>query len=188
MTKQLQGLLTAALLGGMMSVANAASVSLMPASVDAVEGGSIAIDVVIDFSDDPTLGGGIDINWDSAVLAFDSWSYDSSTVGDDVGFRNDGVPGDGSYIGQAVGNFNGLTTGTIGTITLVAVAAGDTMVSVGDTTNAAVGPWVSAVTFGVQNPEYSGANVTVNAAIPLPAAAWLMFGGLGALLGFRRKA
>ena len=40
--------------------ANAVSISLTPTSVAATVGSSVLFDLKMDFSDDPTLGGGID--------------------------------------------------------------------------------------------------------------------------------
>jgi hypothetical protein len=172
-----------------MASAHALSIGLDPANASGAIGDSFSFNVVVDFTGDPTLGGGFDVMFDSAVLGFVSYDASTCNVNCDAGFGRAPDVSDGLLSGIAFGQFNGITgPGIVGTVTFAAIGSGVGSISLSDTANAIVGPFVSAVTFAVQDVEYSGATVDVaGAQIPLPAAAWLLIGGLGSLFGFRRK-
>ncbi len=185
--KPILKLASAMVLMGALGTANAASISLTPSSVDAAAGDIISMDVIMDFSDVVTIGGGFDISFDTSVLSFVSW--DANPVGD-PGFARLPDVLDGLLSGIAVGDFNAGITGiqNLGTVTFEVVAGatrGINTVMPGDTSSVA-GPFVDFNTFQVVPVTYNGAQVNVGA-VPVPAAVWLMFGGLGALFGFGRK-
>jgi len=183
---------TVMLLLGMMSNANAVSLSLDPSNDVAAPGDTVSFDILYDFTADPTLGGGFDVFFDDSVLDFVSWTNTCNLGACDPGFSRDPDISAGLLSGIAFGNFGGLTAGLLGTLVFgvdAGAAAGVTALTIADTLDNAVGPFVSAITFAVQTPEYSGAEIEIMPGMPVPEpATWmLMLGGLGALLRFRRR-
>lgn len=173
----------ALLLSASASTAHALSIVLSPANATIAVGDQVSLDVVIDFTGDPTIGGGMDIAWNALGLTFVSWDFSTSTVNIDPAFsRNPDIfPGLAESIGA--GNFVGLAeTGILGTITLQALVPGTFGVVPSDT-NGIAGPWVSATTFQQQNPGYSGAQIEVTngAQVPGPAALLLLLVGLAGI-------
>ena len=166
-----------------LNLANAASISLSPANVDAVVGDIIELDVIMDFSDVTTIGGGYDIAFSSADLDFMSWA--PNPVGD-PGFSRLPDVLDGLLSGIALGDFNSGITGVhnLGTVSFE-VIGGSSVVYVQDTASVA-GPFVDFNTFQVIPVEYSSAAVNVSS-IPLPAAAWLFGSALAGLVVVKRK-
>ncbi|MFK8016595.1 MAG: VPLPA-CTERM sorting domain-containing protein [Gammaproteobacteria bacterium] len=179
---------------GLMASANAASVSLIytggndiddDGAILAAGGDVLSFDLVMDFTDRITLGGGFDVNWDTAGLG--NVEYTSAGFGD-PSFGRDPVMEDGRLFNGAVGNFNGLTEGTIASISFTVIGTEGDFAIAPSGTDGDSGPWIDGITFVdvIENVEYNGANVRV---VPVPAAVWFMLSGLGALIGFgRRKA
>lgn len=131
------------------SNAYAASVSLVPTSnvVGVAPGESVTFDIVMDFTSDPTLGGGFDISYDSTALQFDSLFRDPAVGEADFSRDPDVVPG--LLESWAVGAFNGLPdVATLGSVTFqVLPGVGlDSIVSVTPTSGIG-GPWVNGTTF-----------------------------------------
>ena len=169
---------------GMMNVANAASISLSPASVDAMVGDIVALDVIMDFSDVITIGGGFDIT-SSSDLTFVSWA--ANPVGD-PGFSREPDILDGLLSGIAVGDFSVGITGVqnLGTVSFEVI--GGSSVVMGADTGSAAGPFVDFNTFQVIPVDYSGAaQINVLPPVPLPAAAWLFGSALFGLVAVKRK-
>lgn len=171
--------------------AEAASISLSPASSSVVVGSTFSVDLVMDFSDEATLGGGLDVNYDSNYADFVSFTFDSSFLSlTDPAMT---CPGAGacSPIDQynsvsniAFGNFAGIGGAfTIGTLEFTALQSGSIDLTTSETTGAG-GPFVSASTFLPMSVTYNGTSLT---AVPVPAAAWLFMSGLGLFAGFSRK-
>jgi len=173
-----------------LSNVEAASISLNPQVSTVQIGSSFAVDLVMDFSDEATLGGGVDVNYDNGFAMFDSFTYDTSFLSIIDPLMT--CPGAGSCasIDQfntvsniAFGNFNGIGgIFTVGTLEFTAIAGGDIDLFLSSTLGQA-GPFVSATTFSPMSVTYNGATVS---AVPLPASIWLMMSGLG-LLGLSRK-
>jgi hypothetical protein len=208
--KPLVGITAAAALAAFAGSANAGSLTLVPQSASINVGQSITFDLVMDFTGENTFGGGTDFFYDASVLDFTSWVFDPGfnlddassrqtpddcNTSSDIGCGNNGsvsFPGLSELNDMGVVNFaDGMTgTATIGQLTFEALSAGMTSVFMGanaDCTNCVgnTGPWTSADTFMEDNPTFYEGSVTV---VPVPAAVWMMFSALGALVGFRRLA
>ena len=183
-------LATAAVLSGAMSTAQALSINLnVLGDTTVTPGSTVDIEVSIDFSDEPTLGGGVDLFWDAGAVANAQWI--STGLGDPA-LNFDPVIGPGEALGAAVGDFGGLITGVMGTLslTLAADAApGTYTVSSAENMGGGTGfgPWISRLTFAAYPPgaiEFGSASFTV---VPLPAAVWFLLSGLTVVAGVRRR-
>ncbi|MFO1436635.1 MAG: cohesin domain-containing protein, partial [Gammaproteobacteria bacterium] len=160
----------------------ASTISLSPASQNAAIGDTVAFDLNMDFTGDPTIGGGIDIQFDSARLQYVGFTFDSG-LGSDPAFTF--APTEtsaGKLTSLSFGNFSGLTgPAKIGTFNFKAIASGDALLSLSENAGGSAG---NAGGFfntagGEQNPTFSGAGVTVAAApVPLPAGLPLLSGAL----------
>ncbi len=169
--------------------AHAASVSLTPAFQTGLVGDVVELELVMDFTDDPTLGGGIDIFYDDGLLSFASFVF-SPELGDDPALRRLPDELDGELNGLAFGNIDGLSgPSTVGTLSFTALGEGTSPLTMaqneGPPPEDNPGPFVSASTFEPQDVVFENASVSI---VPLPAALWLLLAALGTLLGFRYKA
>lgn len=163
----------------------AATISLNPASQSVSLGNQISIQLNMDFSGDPTLGGGVDILYNSSLLSFASFSFDAG-LGDDPLLQRQPDVLPGTLNGLAFGNFDGLSGPSIvGTLIFNTIGAGVANFTLAENVLPA-GGFFSAATFDQQAVTYSGASVNVTA-VPLPAACWLMLSGLGVLGGLRKR-
>lgn len=168
------------------SVVNAATVSFSDTSVTANVGDMITLDVVMDFTDDATLGGGTDIFYDASVLSFQSFDFGTTTLALDPGFSRSPDVLTNELEGLAFGNFNGLSgPGVVGTLTFKAEAVGDIVLSMAVTSEALKGgEFISATTYGPQLVTFGTADVSI---VPVPAAVWLFGSGLLGLVGLARR-
>ena len=168
------------------SIVHAATLSFSSASVTANVGDLITLDVLMDFTGDPTVGGGTDIFYDASVLSFQGFDFGTTTLSLDTDFNRtpDGLTNE--LEGLAFGNFGGLSgPGTIGTLTFQAIAVGDITLSMAVTDNLlAGGDFTSATTFGPQVVSFGTADVSI---VPVPAAVWLFGSGLIGLVGVARR-
>ena len=176
-----------ALLLALASASNAASIDIVPTTpIDAVLPGDIvSFDIVLDFSDEPTLGGGLDVTFDEDFLALVSFT-DTVILGDPAfGRPPDYIPGSGRLESWGVADFNGISGGLMGQVSfqLIAIPYAGTTISLVPYSGAGVS-WPSAVDFvTILEPTYG--SVTIGAPIPVPATVWFMLSGLGALFGLR---
>ena len=170
--------------------ANAASISLAPKLVTAAVGDSVFFDLNMDFSDNPTLGGGIDLVFNTSLLEFSSFARNPA-LGDDVDGRRDldVVPGTG-LDGLAFFKFGGGIAGParVGTFTFKALGAGRIDVTLSADVGGTAGPFISATTNDPQNVTFTGAAIDISpSAVPLPGALPLMLSLGAGLAGFVRR-
>ena len=137
-------------------------VSMSPSAVSTTPSTQFSLDVVIDFTADPTIGGAVDISYDPTALTFVSWTYDTSTLNDDPDIRTDPVITPGAIKDIAVAAFFGLQqTGIMGTITFEAAQQSVSQVTPGESQ---ITPWAADDGTGrTQFPIYSAADISVGA-------------------------
>jgi len=172
-------------------LSNASTASLLPTSAifDLSAGDIVTFDVFIDFSaDGGTLGGGLDVVWDSSALGFVDLT--SGNLGDPVFGRDPDIQA-GLLNSWGVGDFNGIDSGLLGSVSFEVLSSMGlgvtTIVELGPTAGIA-GPWVSAVDFiSILDPEYNQYEVSTASVIPVPAAIWLFGTGLAGLIGFSMR-
>ena len=173
------------------SVANAATVSVNPASQTVTVGSSFSLTVSGSDFLDGAIAGGFLMSWDPTTVQLDTTALD--------------VLG-GGYLGPSFTDLLGYTA-TANTLDVSAavslllppVGVGGTafdfitlnftaLAPLGSDINIGVGaggPWQDGLLQNV-NPTYVGATVTVGA-VPVPAAVWLFGSGLLGLVGVARR-
>lgn len=173
---------------GVSATTMSATIGASPNIVDALVGGTILIDVVADFTDEATVGGGMDLFYNSGVITYNNFSFASTELPLDDAFSR--VPDDlGNKLeGLAFGNFAGIgTAGIVGTLSFTALAPGSFDLTMAVTTDPLKGgDFISAVTFAPMTVDFGSANITVNE-VPLPAAAWFFGSALIGLAGIKRR-
>lgn len=141
----------------------AADLTLVPDQGQVQPGQAVplVVDIVANFNDEATLGGGMDITFDSAVLEF--VSYTDQGIGDPNYQRAPDVS-PGLLSSAAFGDFNGYGgNDSIAQITFNVrpdAPSGPSMINIGNSVGIA-GPFVSAVTFVQQTVNFVAAEVTV---------------------------
>lgn len=199
---KLTRLAAAAVLMSVVNSAQAVSLSIIDISSDPQVGigSTIELQVLMDFSDDATFGGGFDIIFDPSLVSYVSGSYlTDSGLGSDADSTRDDNPLvtdptkrveilSDRLSGAAFGTFgNGLTgPSVVGTLSFIANAGGDAAFSLGASTSASIGGFFSAVSFAEQFPVFTGTSVNISA-VPVPAAAWLFGSGLIGMIGVARR-
>lgn len=199
MSKTLTRLAAVAALGMAAATANANIVSLSPLQSVVAVGQEVEVEVRMDFLD-LTVGGGIDLFYDSGLLSFVSFEFDADflanvadpdfTYAPDNCFA-DGATfggcsvGDGELNGLGVGSFDGITgLHVIGTAVFEALDLGASIISLA-ATDSDLGPFISAVDASELIVAYNQAKVRV---VPVPAAVWLLLSAMAPLLLRRRRA
>ena len=175
------------------SMAQAASVSLTPQTNSIAVGDNISIDLMVDFSSEPTLGGGIDVFYDSSRLDFVSFTFDSSFESLIDPFMScpsagicDPISSAGSIENIAFGNFGGIGgTFLVGTFTFDALSSGQALFSTQANTTLG-GPFVSSTTFEPMSVTYNGTSIAITE-VPLPAAGWMFLTALTGICVSKRK-
>lgn len=172
------------------SIAHAQSVAFVPDSLNVLPGTSFSLDIVGDDFADPILGGGFNLGFDPLVIqvssvTFDTgtWEFDSgidSTLSDPVASANSSGQLDGGFFGSFNAHSGGFPIATIGLQTVGRPGDAATVVM----TEYEGNPFAS---FPSGTLLFPGAPSTLDTAqidvVPLPAAAWMMLGGLGVLYG-----
>ena len=192
--------MAALMLGAVCCNSNAAKIWLEPAVQGLPVFGVAPLEMWLDASDvGGLLAGGLDLFYDETITTYDGdFTFDAafdtdpafSRTGDhcflDITIDGCSVPGE--INGIAFGNFNGIGAAgptLVGTLTFRGAdipVLGTSFLTMADN-DVPAGSWFDVNS----NPvivDYIGADITV---VPLPAAAWLMIGGLGMLAGFSRK-
>ncbi len=187
--EKLFGTLLALTLLGASFTAQALSVSLLPSDQTALLGDTVTVEFWMDFTDDPTLGGGVNINYDNSILD-DNWTFewDAAFLALTDSAYTSAPTFDPLVPGQVYNVMFGNNPPGIGGNNLVGTLTFNT---VGEGISALIleprdGSFYSASSFSVQTVDYFNSSVTVSA-VPLPAAAWLMLSGMGVLVGFCKR-
>lgn len=162
----------------------AASLSLIASNPTVTAGSLATFELWMDFTDDPTLGGGVDVVFDNFTngnqLSFNS--YTPEALGDPFFYTDPFVPAvnlagkrlEKIIFGDLVNGLEG--PALVGTLVFDALVAGDYTLSLIDSVDAA---GFFSISGTPQSPAYNLGELTVTpSAVPLPAAAWLMLSGL----------
>ncbi|MEM6640344.1 MAG: VPLPA-CTERM sorting domain-containing protein [Pseudomonadota bacterium] len=196
--KTLKGLTAVATLGLAAPAAMANVISLTPLTQIVDPGEEFTLEVRMDFLQE-TVGGAFDVFYDTALVDFVSFTYNDDflanivdpafTLVPDVcetsGAANGGCSvGDAEINGIGFGNFDGiLGSHLIGELTFTAGSEGlATFLTA--SSDSLFGGFISAATANELTVVYNGAAVLVT---PIPAAVWMMLGGLGVLTRFRKR-
>ena len=164
----------------------ASSVRLEPASPGIVIqiGDIVPFDLLMDFSADPTIGGGVDIQFNPDVLTFVSFTFNPAFPTDPAFTRQPDVMAGGALNSLGFGSFSGLSSGRVGTFEFQGSGAGTTGIELlgdgrpGDTAVVA-GQFFSAVNFLTQPVSFNGLSVTV---VPVPVPWGMLLAGFGMIV------
>ena len=175
--RNLRRLCLAGVLAGAMGAAQAVTISASPSSQTVALGDPASLSITLDFTDNPTLGGGFDVFYDSVMLDFVSFVFDLGFVGDLPFLRRSGddLPGEVNGIAFIMADgFTGFSgPAVLGTLTFDTVGVGTSQVTMADN-DVPPGPFIPIVGGG-PGPiavDYVGAFVSV----PEPATSWLLLG------------
>jgi len=202
--------LIALLLAGVISQGQAGIISIEPVSQTVNLNDPVALAVRMNFNGDPTIGGGIDIWYDSTVLGFTGFAVNPAFTASlsFLGSVFAGQPDDcllspselgcGTAAAPITGyaEINGLAWTDLagwsnnlvmGTLNFTAIGGGTTSVIPLEEFDVASSKGFQAPGSVDQIPVTNPASVTVNV-VPLPPAAWLMLSAVGFLgvIGRRR--
>jgi hypothetical protein len=172
------------------SSAHALSVDLLPSNSTVIlDDGQVTLELFADFTDDPTVGGSIDLTFGGPIsfAGFAPTAYYDSLDPSFTGFGTSDVTGlfaaDGDFL-IVFGDFAGTTGGKLGDLTFNLLGEGQGTIALAN--NSQAGPFASATTFQEQAVALNGASFEI-AVIPVPASVWLFGSALSLLAGVRRR-
>ena len=160
----------------------AASISLMPATTIVRLGDPVTLDLLMNFSDVPTLGGGMDISFNNNIIKSPSFVFDTPLDLDPsfTGWESLSA----GVVTIYFGNFAGLHgPAKVGALSFFATGVGTTNLSLQDSTK--WGSFFSAQSSQPISTQYNGASVQV---VPLPAGIWMLLAGMAPLAGYLWRA
>lgn len=196
MKNTIKNLVKSALIGAVSVLAvaggaNAATVQIDPATIAVANGDIFDLTVVGRGFAEATTGGGFLVTWVPADLTLISTAtdIDNSAIANGFNFNGALIDLGAGTAGVAVGQFpNNPLAGDfdIATLTFSALQPGVTSTSLG--IFAIQNEWLGAdgLTALAAQPNYLGAEITVNA-VPVPAAVWLFGSGLLGMVGVARR-
>jgi len=154
----------------------AVTVSFLPSDSVVALGDTFSVDIVADFTD-PVLGWGLDVSFDTSILALNGsptisplWTPTFAPDGDGLAALAFSNPVSGTGVLLATLSFDAIDFGT-----------SDLMASV---TMGDLSEGFPLVTGGFDNLTVVAGSVT---AVPIPAAVWLFGSGLIGLIGIARR-
>ncbi len=185
--------LTFSLYLGLAIGANAASLVLTPATQSVVTSGNASVDLVL-VLDEPSYGGGFVFDFSGPVtfLGFTPSTFWMSldTAPNDTDFTGFG----GSFrpanteFELHLGSFNPFASGSyaLGTLLFASTSPGTALITSAASPDTYWGPLVNVSGFPLPT-TYGNASIQVTAAVPLPAATWLLLSAIGALTMLNRR-
>lgn len=183
------------------SSVQAASLSIITSTPEVKVGDLIELQVFMDFSDDATIGGSFDINFNNSLVSYVSNSYiTDAALNSDPDFTRDDNPAvtddskrveveSDKLVGAGFGEFGGLLgPALLAPLSFIADEAGIAVFDLGASTSARIGGFFGAATFTEQFPDFGSVSVNIRpSAVPVPAAVWLFGSGLLGLIGVAQR-
>jgi hypothetical protein len=165
---------------------NAATISVLPAGQNVLQGANIPIAISGSEFSSGTMGGGLTINWNPSVLQFVSIST-NPFPGDKFFGSTDTTTASSGSLNFSVGSFFTGATGPsfdIATLAFTAIGLGSSLIDLGFKLGDV---WVDS-DFNELSPQPTliDGSVQVNA-VPIPAAVWLLGSGVVGLVALTRR-
>ncbi len=145
----------------------------------AAAGDLVSFEVWMDFTDNPTIGGGFDVHFNSVALEFESLERTTNCSDPDCGGWREPEVSDGLIQDWRAGDFNDGLAGplALGLITFTFLEHDFSQPFLEMATSSGLGgPFVSFDDFTVIDVDYGSFEL---APVPLPATFWLMLAALG---------
>ena len=138
----------------------------------------LTFDIVMDFTDDPTIGGGYSVSFTAEALRFEAWEV---VVLGDPSFNRGPEVLDGLLFSAGFGSLDGLTgPATVARVSFTFLGGAVATLQLEEGTDT---PFVSTDFLTQVIPDYGSATIRT----PLPGAAWCLLSAMGALRILRRR-
>lgn len=184
----LKSILALGVLAGLsVSASEAASVYLSPASQPNIydpnasaSENTVSVELWMDFTNEPTIGGGIDLDFQGVISmgVFTPTSYFTNTA--DPSFTGHGTADADNDYEIHFGNFAGLSgVNKLGDISVNLLSSGDGSISLA--INSFYGVFYGTNFLSMDVDLSQGAEITASA-VPAPAGVWLLLTGLAGLV------